>query len=504
MNAPPRTSTTLLAVGLFLAGALASSCDDWDDDDDCHTHVSGSTTITHCHDDDFDDDDFDDDDVFVVIAQSAEVAALVTASEADGVAAFHVDIGEIVLEGRKSEPRSIRSARDSSRVDLVNLRGRGPTQLFELLAGRTEVPATTYESVRIALGEPTLVLASGRRIAGDDLALAGGGQLEVVLPEPLLLGPGDVAFLLIELDLERSLLPPSRLASVAGGTAPEPSWRFRPLVHVECVREDLLGVVDAPAEIAGSIAYVDPDTRSIWVEVAPGHGLLEAVVPEESGVVDALLQPAALADLTLGDGIGIRGEWGLGGLVVAESVIAGGWSWIHGAVEAIERRDDETLIAIRDPSSGILRTVAALEPTLVLGDRREPGDLADLTVGRHVRIAACERPGGKVPVAARIVVSPESTSSAFPAAGGLRGVVSAVDVPGRTIVVSDGRAERSLAVPLDARLILASEGVDLVRERRLRLAEVEVGMLLEAASRPTADGRSAERSEIFVFSHDRP
>lgn len=380
-------------TGLFLLGGVSGSCSDWyDDDDDCHTHVEGSFVFTHCHDDDFDDDDFDDEHSHIVVTQpqSAEAAALVTDSTHEALAAFHVDIDEIALLGSEIPPRPLhRRARDPFSVELVALHGGGGSRIYDVVSGRVEVPATIYDAVRVAISKPVVVLETGERLAGDLLELAGGGAIEVKFPEPVLVAPGDIVFVLIDIDLARSLAPVPALATAgaenAGAVRPT-RWRFDPVVHVECVREELAGVIETPVDVTGTIAHVDLETRSIWLELGAGLGLLEATFAESAAGAGTAAAPLDLAALGIGDEITVRGRWGPGATLAAELWIRTGCMRRHGVVQDVERGPDGATFIIFDTATGAPRAIAIGDDTRVTRGRTKAAKSADLHVGDHVTV----------------------------------------------------------------------------------------------------------------------
>jgi hypothetical protein len=336
----------LLVLLPFAAPLLLTSCCDddddcWDDDDvDCHSHTSDvGTVFIHCHDDDDDffddenDDDFDDDDDhnFLAGGGGAEVTVLATDSPLDGLRALRVTVARLELVGEPPDPVLLYDSAEGLRLDLLALRGsdagggRDATRLYEFLCGRRPVPAAAYGELRILLVDPEIVLASGEKLGAERIDLEGGGALELELREPVLAGPADVVYLLLDFDLERSLEP------LGGGAR----WRLRPHVVPEVAREDVGERVAAPADVAGTVLAVDPQLGTLSVELSGGRGAFPVAVAKSTAAFDAVLEPLNLAALHPGDAVSARGVLGADGLLAARSLVAAATEALRGTIAAV-------------------------------------------------------------------------------------------------------------------------------------------------------------------------
>ena len=134
-------------------------------DDDCHRHYHGNTGIWHCHDDDFHSGHSH---------QTSEVVVLITDHPIEDVDAFLVTISEVQLIDEDAGPMWVYRSDTGRRVDLLSLRGSRSSRLYDLLASQ-EVPAGVYDSIRLTVRDPVMVLDSGEVLEGARIDLAGHG-----------------------------------------------------------------------------------------------------------------------------------------------------------------------------------------------------------------------------------------------------------------------------------------------------------------------------------------
>jgi hypothetical protein len=472
---------------LLLPAVLAvvsCECDD-DDDDDCHTHVlSTGETIIHCHDD----DDFDDDDDFHHLKSSdGEVAVLVTDSPRADLQAVHLTIREVVLQSGEVEPQPIYRSSAGRRVELLSLRRAGDVRLHELIAGRVAVKGASYDSVIVALGEPSLVLASGAAVTGPDIEVAGGGTIEVGLREPILVGPGELVFLSLDLDVERSVLDAPR----EGG---KPRWRLRPVVLVEAIREEALAALGAPLEVAGSVKTVDAGRGSFSVEPPDGAGILDVVLGTAPVLLVPGLEPAGLDALAPGTPVSVRGDFDGEGKLEARSVAAGATFVRRGILRDVSAAAAAVHFTLEDGENQERLALEAGPDTSISFRRVEIGVLADLESGLAATVTAASGRQGLPAAAVRIDIDthtvPASMAGRVPAPPGtapqIDGVITAVDARERKLRVKTAAGERSLDVPRESSLFLLEAAGGVTVQKPLLLEEVPVGARLEGAK--TEDG----------------
>ena len=468
---------------LLLPALLAVvSCECDDDDDDCHTHVlSTGETIIHCHDE----DDFDDDDDLHLKSSEGEVAVLVTDAPRLDLQAVHVTIREVVLHGGEVEPQPLYSSSAGRRLELLSLRRAGEARLHELIAGRVAVKAASYDTVSIALGEPSLVLASGATVEAADIDVAGGGTTEVGLREPLLIGPGELVYLSLDLDVERSFQDSPRNGMKA-------RWRLRPVVLVETFREGAQAALGAPLEVAGSVKAVDAGRRTFSLELSDAAGIVDVALGASPVLLAPGLEPGGLEALVPGTPVSVRGSLDAADKLEARSVAVGATFVRRGMLLDVSTGAGAVRFALVDLETKERLVLEAGPRTSITVRRLTAGALADLHNGLTATVTACPGQKGSPAAAVRIDIDPAASSITREAppeaasAWGIDGVVSGVDAKGRKLRLKTAAGESTLDVPRASSLFHLETAGGVMVQRPLLLHEVPVGARVEGAK--TGDG----------------
>jgi len=493
MNLSLRSAAVLLTV-LFGVGLV--SCEH-DDDDDCHTHVSNGLLITHCHDDD--DFHFDDDDHHHHIegeVDNGQVVIVVTDNETPELSAFHVTLHEAALQSSEVEPQTVYASPQGQRVDLLSLRGSSETRLFEFLVGRTQVRPGTYESIRLTLSDPALTLRSGEVVDGAQVSLVSEGKIDIGFSEPLALGPGELAYLILDFDVERSL---SRVPADTSGDGP--TWSFRPLVLIDVVREDAAAEITTPVMVTGRVTDLGEGAEAFTLELADGRGRVDVALIAGSTVLGQDLETADVTAVRVGDSITVRGALSPDSFVEAETVVTGSSSRVAGTIEWIRDEGAGLLLALQDAErTKIVEFV--VDGTARFSIRRQTVEGGDLTPGRRAAVllktwADPERP----PVAVWIDLDLDDAlppPERVPAGVVLSGIVLSIDTQSRTLKLAGSSTGRktTVNVPLAAPIFFLESSDGFLWQSPVVLDDLEVGMRLETIEPTAAD--DAERILVLT------
>ena len=300
---------TFLRSLLVVAFALSfAGCHDWDDDD-FHCHNG----FCHSHDDDFHDDHHNllGNDV-PGNGSDGEVVVFLTDRPSAELRSFHVTVTRVELQSSEVGSQVLYQDFDGFRVDLLSLRGSAETRLYELLAGLTRVPAATYESIALSLVDPELTLASGEVVAADAIDISADGELEIVLDSPLPLGPEDLVYLVLDVDVLRSVFRPAE---------PTGRWRVRPLVVAEIYRETL--EIPTPIDIDGVVTTVYEYEDVVELELSAHRGRFEVGAGDVTITRDETRRSIDFGQILVGDVASVRGRLVGEGWLEAESVLLG-------------------------------------------------------------------------------------------------------------------------------------------------------------------------------------
>ncbi|HVR73856.1 MAG TPA: hypothetical protein VMT52_05965 [Planctomycetota bacterium] len=375
------------------------------DDDDCHTHhYSSGVSIRHCHDDDFlDDDDFDDDDfdddIFHLNVAPAELAVLVTDAPRAGLRAMHVTITEVALLSREVKPQVVFASGTGRRLELLSLRGEPGTRLYEVLAGRTGLAPAVFDSVRIRFSSPSLILAAGEAVGPSAIDCPSGCAVDVALPEPLLLGPSELAFLVIDVLVEPSLSAPDASAAA-------PRWTFRPAVQVQAFREDAADAIVTPLEVAGIVLEVDLPGERLRLEVDGEAGVLDIGAGLEAEIFAEDLERIPLESVERGSRINVRGTLNVEGSLAARSAFLGPTYRRRGILREVRSTGGGLRLALEDEEARSRFEVSASPETLVSLRRTRELALGAARPGQLAVITALPSAAGLPPTAVRIDLEP--------------------------------------------------------------------------------------------------
>ena len=412
-------SVVIFLAAFLAAGSCLVSCHEYDDDDECDFD-----------DDDFwdDDDDFDDDDDCIIIVRRAanlgEVVVLVTDNPDARARSFLVTVHSVVLEGRDVDPQILYDSAEGHQVDLLALRERDGERRFELLVSPTGIPPSIYDRLRLTVADPVLVLASGEVVLGEEIELAGAGEIEVALERSMPIGPGECVHLEIDFDLEHSL------ARAGGAADPPRRWRFRPLTLIDAVREESRLEFQTITSLSGTVSEFSADRSSVTLELPDGRGAIRLAVDERTVTLDARGAKRSHAAIPPGAALVVEG--------------------------ALEAGDE---IAARRIRFGPRGEPLLLEPSSRVDDPALSSGAAAFDV-------------------------PWSFPQGFRLRddASLRGVVLEVDPPSRTVAIAPEEAGGTLVVEIPAGVPLVhvtEDDLGLVEER-ITLGDVRPGMLLES------------------------
>jgi hypothetical protein len=479
----------LIISALAVCAAGATSCE-YDDDDVCH--LDDDDFDDDFDDDDFDDDDFDDDGCsIVIIAQSGGGGAvvLVTDHPRPGLQSAHVTISGVSLEGNEGEPQPLYRWAAGHRVDLLSLRGTPDTRVHDVVAARGGIRPAAYTSIRFTVRDPSFVLSSGEAIAPADIDLAAGGNMVVEFARPLLLGPAEVVYIVLDFDLERSF------SEVEGGG---PRWRLRPIVLVDVFREDVGRGVRAPTDLTGVASSVDREGERFRLELSEGRGILEVRLARSALVRNGSLDLGGAGGIRTGARVVARGSWMDDGALLAEAIILGETFHASGLVREVVPAaggclDARVLVTAGQAHEGELH-VEACPRTIVSLDRIGPAGPGDLREGMVVAILA-RTEGGSAAAAAVIDVKQGPTVLSVPGpdaegAGdrGLGGSVIAVDEADGVVAIASGADLHEIKMA-GAMIVLVEESRGSLRQRLIPIQDLEEGMHLEAAGGTMEPGR---------------
>ncbi len=287
----------LLLLLCFCVAGMLSSCYD----DDCHYHSHGG--FWHCHDDHHHSDH---------VHHSSQVFLLITDHPIDDVDAFFVTITEVTFIEEEAGPMSVYRSDAGRRIDLLSLRGSRSTRLYDLLAIQ-ELPPGVYGSIRLTVRDPALILSSGEVLDGSEIDLAGNGSIEIGLPEPVLLGPDETVYVVLDFDVSSSLTSKENSEGFGRGI-------IRPLILADVLYDDIEDEILTPTDLRGRLAQRDPETGLFTLELSEERGALDFRLSEEAEILDRYLNPASVNALTLGSDVRVRGYLTAAGQLDAESV----------------------------------------------------------------------------------------------------------------------------------------------------------------------------------------
>jgi hypothetical protein len=205
--------------------------------------------------------------------QTATVSVLLTDAPSADFIAVNLTVRGITLIGPGGQ---VTLFEGEETFDLLRLR-----DVSEIFSMNDRVRPGRYAKVRLTLADDGLELVTDDGNGGQAFhypELPGNDKLDLVLRDPLVLGPGDSAALEIDVDVEKSI----HFHLTGNG-----QYRFRPVVFVRVVRDLLDGRL---ARVHGFVRNVDLDTRAFelcrvrrplaWLAHLRRHGA-------EPGSVDA-------------------------------------------------------------------------------------------------------------------------------------------------------------------------------------------------------------------------
>lgn len=273
------------AVAVVLSGISCYDDDYWDDDDYCHYDQNG---FWHCH---------DDDDFHHARAETdGVVIVLITDEPADDVSAFYVTITEVTLFETETGPVSVYRSETGLRLDLLSLQGSPGAPLHELLALR-HLASGVYDSIRLTLRDPAVVLSSGAVLESPEIDLAGEGRIDIDLAEHLLLGPDETIHVILDVDVPASI----------GSAVPSGRGELRPVVLVDVLYANLDDEARLRTDVEGTLQERDSKSGLFRLELPEERGELHVRVLDDSEILDQAFAPVPPGALSAGSRVIARG-----------------------------------------------------------------------------------------------------------------------------------------------------------------------------------------------------
>ena len=491
MTTPSIRSSRSFWVTLFpllaaLTSAFLVSCENWDDDDyddddDCHRHTDGVGTVyIHCHDDDDDfaddnnDDDFDDDDDhrFLLAGRSARVTTVTTDHPVDGVRELFVTIRIVSLVGADASIEPVFQCDVGRRIDLLSLRGDESSRLFDILSVRSLVPTGAYVSAIVRIENPVITLDDGTIVPASDVELAANGVIQTDFAKPLSVGPGELAYLVVDFDVERSL---SRETG---------RWKFRPLVLLDFAREPGTGEDDGrmfpPADLIGLVDGIDEASRSFQLVLPADRGSIPVDVVESALVLEDDFDLGNFESIENGDVVSLRGFLHTTGELDAHSIVIGETSSEFGRLDEIERVEGGWGLSLEDAGGELIEYF--VPPNALLTERRRgPVDASVLAEGCLVRVSAVARENDS---AAAVRLDVERPPEAATTNRAPKGAIDSVDLESRAVRVAGGTTIR---LAEDVHVLAVEDQGDVLVERTLTLDELGAGWRVESTRSTTSE-----------------
>jgi hypothetical protein len=427
------------------------------------------------------------------------VVVLVTDAPADDLQSCFLTIHEVVLFGELVEPQIVYASSEGWRCDLLSLRS-GATQFHEMLASDIQVAMGTYDVVRLRVEDPKLVLQTGAVV--EDIELAAGGNLDIELREPLQVVPDDKVFLLLDIDVERSVLRPD---------AENDSWQIRPLVWVDAVRDEILDAVETPSDVRGRFLEADGKGGAHSMSLGDGRGIVDVEINEETLVFDADGELVDSEPRFLGRDASVRGFLDETGRLEARVILLGAGATLSATLlEAPKPLSYGTaLLAVGvDTPYGIQRTleVEVSDTTVFSDDRSQDIDLQSLNAGDSLHITVTRDSVTNPAPAALIVdrIRGGNLQDERRTLEKLSGVLYSVDPRSRTIVVGSSGGRRIVRFPDEADLLFVEELDDAVHQGVIDWNELEVGtrVEVEVQAEVPAEGEVGLRGNLLVETSD--
>lgn len=398
------------------------------------------------------------------------VVVLITDNPRGDVRAFYVTIREALLLSDDLEPREVFRSEEGHRVNLLSLRGDKNTRLHEVLVTQPEFPAGSYDSIRLFLSDPTLVLASGEVVGASEIDVVGGGQVVLDLLEPVVVGPAGAAFLVLDFDVERSI----------NFDGEKGRWQLRPVILADVMGGQVRDRIATPTDLCGSVVETDLGVGLLTIELPDDRGPVEVDL-NDAVLLGADLEPAPFEAIEPRSPATVRGHWTPEGRLEAERVVLDETLQVIGGILGRAMVAGETLLYVEPVGGqavGGLLPVRVGEEVLLSWDRLEIADPDDLHRDLQVMVTASARRGAReVAWSAPFV---DLKRELRPRPEDLKGQVVSVLGASRVLYVWTGAELQSVNVASDAEILRVGKVEGSLLQGPLSFAEIEAGMRVEA------------------------
>lgn len=236
---------------------------------------------------------------------SGQVAVLLTDGPTEEFDQVNVAITQIKLLGAEHGQVSIFEGHET--VNLLDLRSH--STLFAL----ADVPAGSYEKIRLIVDDISLVRFNGPGVADDEVyhpKLPGNGKIDLNPRSTFEVIPGATLYLQLDLDAEKSI-------HIVG--AGKDRYRFRPVVFVDIVTDHFMGklvrvsgTVRDMDDVAGTFSLCSVSVAVLNRDLDDDDGYCMRVsAGDQASFFHATGEPALFDDLVNGEQATVIGRFDL-------------------------------------------------------------------------------------------------------------------------------------------------------------------------------------------------
>jgi hypothetical protein len=387
----------------------------------------------------------------------------------------------------------------SETIDLLRLR-----DFSELFAVSDTVPAGNYSKIRLHLSDLVLKRldpVTGAVIETVEPQLVGNGKIDLNPRGPFHLAPGDVVFIELDFDMEKSL----KITTTGSGKI-----IIRPVVFVD-IRTHRLdgrlsrvhGVIRSIDEVAGTLELCQTAFVSHWDHEGDNDSASQLPASEErcltvrtnetTGIFDAEGLPQDLAGLEVGEEATVIGrinrveddeqdaqaasddsdlELEMTAAVIEEGPL-GTYSRFHGRVVSTVDSLTDTFDFVLGPGQGFgtgtTLPVQLYEKSHIFNPRGEPLERDAIAPDRGALVDGVLVVGDQDLIRSPLVI----LAPVLPPEGVLKGEIISVDVGALTLIVNDGIVDRCVSAA-DAEVFLVNTDNGLSTTRG-ELADLQPG-----------------------------
>lgn len=236
-------------------------------------------------------------------ANTGTVAIVVTDNPTSDFAAIEVTINRIELLAADGERAELFSSPEGETVDLLQLEN-----FSRLLSVSQDVPAKTFEKIRLTLSKLTLI-PKDQNANGIDVKLPGNGKLDLNPRMTFTVAPGSTLIVQLDVDANKSI----HIVQTGNG-----GYQFRPVVFVKILGAGQLGklvrvrgIINEPMEDAtGDQMFIlcPAGVSPIADSDRPRRRCIKVNVLANTSIFDSNADPAAFSDLKHGDEATVLGQ----------------------------------------------------------------------------------------------------------------------------------------------------------------------------------------------------